>query len=332
MPTLTPKSTTACTSSEPVWRRAHGHASTCLLTVAAALIGIGCDRFPRDNPIDPGARGDLVVVLGAGESTDPDNDPILVNDSQDISRFNNGNQVVETRETLELTIPLSIMRSSGELSAAATLETKSSCVAGIETKIPVEISFPRTTGSTSSELSAGPFEVVMGDSEACSADEEIDFVLKLRLIQEDITLEVPFELRMRERDGMVTVKQVVIDDEESDRQGDLDPGEKVGLYITLENEGVLLREVEGYVSEGGLSCVARVRIGGSPTGRLQFFDILPNETSIAQGTLELTADSTCNSTRPVEFVFVVEDNTKQQWLIPIEIQVKDPAINPMPTN
>jgi hypothetical protein len=273
----------------------------------------GCDRFPRDNPAEKKGTGELTIERSE--------EPVIVSDAVGAGPFNNANGKVEARETVLLTVPLEVSHSATMSTVSVMVEDRNDgrCVSSVVERGASgnqlePLSLPSTTGDDSASAQVGTIEVTLG-SEGCDPAMPVELALRFGVAEDGDDIAVPFTIDVAALDGMVALDSLVVEDESGDGEQDLDAGETVVLFPSLQNTGdALLRRIELEVDDEGRVCVGDVRIRRSPSGSLELGDVAPGQTVAGgTGTIELTVDSACGDGDQVELVFDVRDASDQRW-------------------
>lgn len=296
-----------------------------LAVLVAGVLAVGaCDRFPRDNPLDPEGSGVLIVERGDSD--------LAIADLNSVAPANNENGAVEAGETVFVTVPLEVRSAPTGLTGTITAEVDEDasdevmdCVIAVTTQGMIGsqllVALP-ATDSRPQPLLAGPVRVVIASD--CPVDTDIDLVLLLNVTQTGESYTLPFSFTIAEAGPGPTLSSVEVADPSrgsavalGNGDGRLDPGEIVILLPTLENATpALLPGLTARVKSGGRECFDSVQINGVTGGMTTFGNLLPGQRATPADLLTAEVAASCEDGDDASLEFEVSDAAGRTWTLP----------------
>lgn len=290
-----------------------------------------CDRFPRDNPIDPvnSTVTEAEIIL--------DEEP-QIDDALEYDVRNNGNGEIEPGETIRFVAELANEGQETAVGVTATISSTNPCVLSSTVRSAsgriarygdIE---PGHTGPSPELIGSFYYEVVFSSSE-CSAGDAIVFSLEVE-DEDDRTWDIPIEFDIVESDANIEIVQERIttrDDITEDIEvpscnngnQEIERGETVHLDIPIQNTGnSVARGLRAKLVSRSPGCVVFPEGEGETSETLSYGDIKPGLWSNALGiqradspayfVVETNVDG-CPRQGNLDFRMVVEDVSNRTW-------------------
>jgi hypothetical protein len=303
------------------------------------LVFVSCDRFPRDNPIDP-------ANIDGGES---DRGPAIVlaeqptiDDALEYDEWNNRNGVVEPGETIRFVAELMNKGDETARNVAADISSTSSCVVSSTVRSTVvgsarygDIESGRT-GPSFETAGSFSYEVVFSTTE-CSVGDTVEISLEVR-DDSDNHWDIPLEFEIVESDANIEIvlDEIDIKDDKAlsdcnNSDSDIERGETVQITIPIRNTGdSLARGLHARLLSQSTNCVVFPQGIGDTSESLFYGDLRPGRSSQpfdadapddpAYFTLEADVDiDGCEAEGDLVFRMVVEDVSNRTWEVPLTI-------------
>lgn len=299
-------------------RRCTGRAG---LLCVLALVALGCDRFPRDNPVDPEGSGALMVEVN-------ERGPV-VSDLNSVAASNNENGAAEAGETVSLIVPLDVVWASSGLTGTITAEVAEdasdaakACILAVVAQGMVGnqllVSFPAARNQPQPVL-AGPIQVALASD--CEPGTVLELVLQLTVTQNGEDIRLPFELTVAEPGDGPTMTAIEVADPSQgttlamgNGDGILDPGEGVILAPTLENRtAALLPNIVLRVKSVPRDCFETVQVNGVVTAVMNFGTLVPGQPTTSPDLLLASVASDCAAGDNATLAFDAVDAAGRTW-------------------
>ncbi len=255
-----------------------------LLSFFSFYILASCDRFPRDNPIDPAntTGGQAEIVL----AEEP-----MIDDALEYDEQNNRNGVVEPGETIRFVAEL---RNAGDETAndvTATLSSTNPCVLSSMVR---SVSGNRAyygdidsgrEGPSSEQAGTFYYEVVFSSTE-CAAGDTVALLLEVE-DETGQTEDIPLEFEINESDLRIEIVDWFRNDTYPNEDCNIDNdyfeiGETVQLDIRIRNIGSsLARSVQARLLWVTSGCVRFPRGEEGKSEWLSYGDIRPESSKAA---------------------------------------------------
>ena len=308
------------------------------LAGAVALLA-SCDRYPRDNPIDPvnqpenrdGGAADSGLLEPPSLSIFSE---VSVDDDPQAYPLNNGNGRIEPGESVFLSIRLINHGQTVANGVTAIVTSESDCV--LSTHVQGTRGAPAPYGDIEpgqvSPSDGAPFSFEIGFSPTgCVAGDDVPFTLEAT-DETGESWELEFDVPISQSDADLSIEGFTIADDLSDSpynngNQSIEPGERVHLRVFVKNSGnSLARGVRATIASES-ACVTSTRVQGTQGAPFPYGDIAPGVTKPDVGQrvsafFEIVfSPESCAPDDEVPLLLPASDASTRQWELPFPVTV-----------
>ncbi|MBN1654399.1 MAG: hypothetical protein JXA30_11575 [Deltaproteobacteria bacterium] len=277
-----------------------------LFYLTAILSLANCDRFPRDNPIDPANTNEEKPEIALVEQP-------TIDDALEYDGWNNRNGMAEPGETVRFMVELMNRGGKTATGVSASISSASDCVFSaavrgtIGNRAPYGDIEPGEISPLPDVASSFYYEVVLSTDECVGVD-----TVRLSLNARDSTAkswEIPLELEIERGDADFEIAQdgIRIEDDLAlsacnNNNRRIERGEKIHLVIPIRNTAVnsYARNVSARLTSSASECIRFPEGDEDQSKRLAYGDIAPGALSRATDQPDYFVVETLKDTCPVE--------------------------------